>query len=230
MEVKQRILTELVRRIVEAKTIEQYRARLWSAAQRLFTGGRDSAFMATFIRSIDQQLTEAWNKGADDMGVAPDEMSADDRNILEAIINNETDFIKRMAGDIQAAKDAEMTPEDFERQFGARVDLWANRYNETVNRAHVVFGQKARLIWEMGATEEHCPFCSALNGIVAWGYEWEEARFHPQMPPNPTLSGEWNGGKGCEGWHCDCGLNPTTRRRTARALDKLMTIATAAHL
>jgi hypothetical protein len=208
--------------IVAAKTYEVYRSRLWSAAQRLYTGGRDVNFMATFIRTIDQQLTEAWNKGADDVGVAPDEMTADDMGILEAIINNETEFIGGIANDIQFDRDGEMTPEQFESKYGSRVDLWANRYNEAVNRAHMQFGAKQRLMWVMGDTEEHCETCSALNGIIAFGYEWEEARFHPQMPPNELLS--------CEGWRCDCSLEPTDKRRTARALDRLTQIATAAHL
>lgn len=198
------------------KTLAAYRARLWSAMLRLFAGGRDAAFEATFIRAIDQQLTEAWNKGGREVGVDPDEMTKDDIAILEAIINNETEFINRLAGDIDAARTAGMTREQFDRQFGARVDLWANRYTETINRARVQMGSKARLEWVVGGTEEHCETCPKLNGIVAFGYEWEEARLHPQMPPNDGL--------GCGGWHCDCRLLPTKKRRTARALDRLISI------
>ncbi len=218
-------LHDLVRLIVDnrdaitaAKTYERYRARLWAAVQRLYDGGRDAAFMATFIRSIDVQLTEAWNKGGDDMGVAPDEMSPDDMGILEAIINNETEFINRLAGDIQAAVDDGIEKDAFDKRFSARVDLWANRYNETVNRAHMVFGSKQRMEWVLGATEEHCATCPQLAGIVAFGHEWESSRFHPQMPPNNLLE--------CGGWRCLCTLKPTKKRRTARALDRLTQIAT----
>jgi hypothetical protein len=202
-----------------AKSYDQYRARLWGAMVRLFNGGRDANFLATFVRSIDQQLTQAWNTGAGEIGVAPEEMTPDDMTILEAIIDNETNFIEGVAADIQAAKDEGMTREDFDTQFGSRVDLWANRYNETQNRARMHFGAKERLEWVLGATEESCDTCTALNGIVAFGYEWEEARIHPQMPPNNLLT--------CGGWQCDCQLRPTTRRRTARALDRLLDLATA---
>lgn len=207
---------------VEAKTLAAYRARLWSAMLRLFAGGRDAAFEATFIRAIDQQLTEAWNKGGREVGVDPDEMTKDDIAILEAIINNETEFINRLAGDIDAARTAGMTREQFDRQFGARVDLWANRYTETINRARVQMGSKARLEWVIGNTKEKCDICPQLAGIVAFGFEWDESRFHPQMPPNPTLPTEKGG---CGGWNCRCQLVPTKKRRTPRALDKLIDLA-----
>lgn len=204
------------------KSYDQYRDRLWRAMVRLFNGGRGATFDGSFARSIDQQLTVAWNEGADDVGVAPDEMTREDMDILDGIIRNENDFINRIAGEIQVDAAAGMTREDFDRQYGNRADLWANRWNETVNRARIVFGGKKKLQWKLGATEKHCQTCNSLNGIVAYATEWDEARFQPQAPPNPLLE--------CEGWRCGCTLMPTTARRTARALDRLLTIATASHL
>jgi len=216
---KTQVVAQVLARLnaaIERKTLEQYRSRLWGACVRLFNGGRDAAFEASFIRSIDKQLTEAWNEGADSIGVEPDEYTEADITIRDAIINNETEFINGLMNDIQAAKDDGMTREQFDKQFGARVDLWANRYNETVNRARMQMGSKQRFVWRLGQTEEHCETCSKLNGIVAFGYEWDEARIHPQMPPNDALE--------CAGWRCDCSLEPTTRRRTGRALDRLIEI------
>lgn len=215
---------EVIKRgaVIPVKTYDEYRSRLWRAMLRLYNGGRDASFLATFARTIDQQLTQAWNNGADEVGVAPDEMTRADIEILNAIIANENDFITRIAGEIQSDRDDGMTREDFEKKYGARVDLWANRYNETVNRAKMQFGSKQKFVWELGATEEHCQTCSKLNGIVAFGHEWESTGFHPQMPPNPKLE--------CEGWRCDCSLTPTNKRRTARAIDRLTQIATEPHL
>lgn len=207
---------------IQVKTYDQYRARLWGAMVRLFNGGRGSNFDGSFARSIDQQLTQAWNDGGDDMGVAPDEMTPEDIHILDGIIRNENDFITRIGGEIRADADAGMTREDFDKKYQARLDLWANRFNETVNRAHIVFGGKQKLQWKLGATEQHCSTCAKLDGIVAYATEWDQARFQPQAPPNPLLE--------CEGWRCDCTLTPTTARRTGRALDRLTQIATSAHL
>ena len=204
------------------KTYNEFRSRLWRAMLRLFHGGRDANFLGSFVRSIDQQLTEAWNEGAADMGVQPDEMSDDDIAILEAIVNSENDFVNNLADDIQGARESGVSEEQFVSGFGARCNLWANRYTETVNRARMQFGAKVRLMWQEGATEDKCETCKKLDGIVAFGYEWEEAGFHPQMPPNDMLE--------CEGWNCQCTLEPTTRRRTPRALDKLTSIAVSSHL
>lgn len=203
--------------IVSLKTINEFRKRLWGAAQRLFDGGSRGDFTGTFARSIDVQLTEAWNKGAESVGVEPDEMTEDDLAILEAIINNENHFIRGISWDIVQAREEGLEQEAFASKFGARVDLWANRYNEVVNRARMQFGSKVRLKWVYGMTEDHCDQCRDLNGIVAFGREWQAARLHPQMPPNNLL--------GCEGWGCECQLVPTTERRTSRAMDRLTHIA-----
>ncbi len=207
-----------------AKSYDQFRARLWGACQRLFSGGKDRYFESGFVRSIDVQLTEAWNEGAADVGVMPEDMTETDHSILENVIDSETEFINGIAGDIATARDSGMKREDFDRQFGARVDLWANRYNETVNRARTYFGGRQRLKWNIGATEEHCPFCSALDGIVAYAEEWFNLNLQPQSPPNPALTGEKNGEKGCEGWRCDCHLDPTDEKRTYGALKKIRAI------
>lgn len=207
------------------KTYDEYRSRLWRAALRLFNGGKERYFPGSFARSIDFQLTEAWYEGADSVGVSPEDMTPDDMTILEGIINNENDFIDGIAGDIATDRDAGMKPDDFESKYGSRVDTWAQRYVEVSNTARVKFGGKQRLKWNLGATEKHCPFCEKLNGIVAWASEWDQTDIHPQDPPNRHLSGEINGVPGCGGWHCDCGLNPTDERRTARAMDRLTEIA-----
>jgi hypothetical protein len=219
------MLSDIIAQVIEAvpelkpylKTYDELYSRLWGAAVRLFNGGKDANFLGSFARSIDQQLTEAWNTGADDVGVAPEDMTPDDMTILEGIINNENDFLDGIAGDIATDRDAGMTREDFDSKYGSRVDLWANRYTEVVNTARMHFGGKQRLVWRLGQTEQHCPECEQLDGIVAWADEWSQADIHPQDPPNRHLT--------CGGWRCDCRLEPTTDRRTARAIDRITEIA-----
>jgi hypothetical protein len=98
----------------------------------------------------------------------------------------------------------------------ARAELWANRYTDTVNIA-ILTTKEQKLVWNLGATEEHCETCAALNGIVAWASEWELANVHPQSPPNDLLE--------CGGWKCDCSLEPTEKRRSPKALTTLLDIA-----
>ena len=217
-----RAMLALAVKAMAIKTYDRYRSRLWGAMQRLWNGGRDANFLGSFARSIDQQLTEAWNKGADSVGVAPDEMSQEDTNILDGIIRNENDFIQKLADDIQALKDGGGKDEQFQSQFGSRVDLWANRYIETENRSVQVFGTKERLMWVEGDTVDKCEVCKNLDGIVAFGWEWDEAAVNPQMPPNENLP--------CGGWGCHCKKVPTTERRTPKALSRILDIITAQHI
>jgi len=206
----------------DIKNQTDYQAALWSAMGALYQGGSLATFTNRFKATIQSYLTQAWNDGAREMNVAPDEMSPDDLGILAAILNNEFKFVQRLADDIQAAADAGYTVEDYTRAFWRRAVLWANRYKETANRARMTFGSKVRFMWTEGDTLQKCETCVALDGIVAYGWEWAAAGFHPQMPPNPLLQ--------CDGWGCDCDLSPTDRRRTPRALDYLTNLATQGHV
>jgi hypothetical protein len=199
------------------KSVSTFRTRLQAAVDRLISGGADAAFIATFARSIDVELTKAWNEGADAIGVAPDEMTDEDVKQLGAIIDNEDNYISGVADAIREDQLNEMTEEALASKYSARVDVWANRYPDVVNRAMLWFGQKKRMIWTIGDREKHCRTCPRLNGIVAFGYEWDASGFHPQRPPNDMLE--------CKGFKCGCGCKPTTKRRSVNALKKLQAIA-----
>lgn len=202
----------------ERKTIGVFARQIWSAIRDLHNGGDEFAFIDDMTSIIENQLNRAWRQGARDMNVDPADFEQEDYDHINAIIQNEYEYIPGLAQDIIDARDAG-NPID---PFRARADLWTNRYNEVVNEAHVWFGGKTRLKWVMGPTEEHCASCSALNGIVAWAREWEQAKIRPQQPPNDGLE--------CEGWRCACSLTPTTERRTPHALDRLIEIRLRSHL
>ena len=108
----------------------------------------------------------------------------------------------------------------------ARADLWAGRYQDAYNDATIYITEQTggRMVWRLGATEQHCPLCSAYDGIVAFASEWSAAGIQPQNAPNAALTGQYNGDRGCEGWRCDCEIKPTTDKRTRRAYDKLLGI------
>jgi hypothetical protein len=198
------------------KTFAEYHARLWRAALALFHGGADPSFIATFARSIDVELTKAWNEGGKALGIEPDEMTDRDMKVLAGIIANENKFILGMASDIQAAAAGGMEEEAFVSQFGNRVNVWSARYPDVVNQALLYFGKKEKLVWKLGKRENHCSTCPRLNGIVAFGDEFSRVGYHPQRPKNELLE--------CQGWECACTLSPTKARRTYNALKKLQAI------
>jgi hypothetical protein len=200
--------------IAALKTVDYYRRVLSRDVRDLYSGKMPrGAFEDDMLRLIDEQLTRAWNEGSRSVGVEPEDMTADDLDVVEKIKDSELGYIGGFADAIEEAA-ANGTGWD---ALMSRVDLWVNRYNDVVNSAVVYFGGKTRLKWTLGATEEHCKTCARLDGIVAWADEWQESGLKPQQPPNDLLS--------CGGWRCDCSCLPTDERRTRNALNILLDIA-----
>lgn len=187
---------------------------LWAASLEMFRTGDLSGFLDVFVDDIRNQLTRAFNEGARDVGMDPGEFTADDRQHLEIWIQSEYEHVLNLAQAIQDLHMSGVTLAEFRDAIRWRIELWANRYNEVVNEARVWFGGKTRLIWVLGETEEHCPSCSALAGIVAFAEEWDQSGYRPQQPPNRMLA--------CEGWRCHCRLSPTEQRRSPNALNRLL--------
>lgn len=196
----QTILDRLNARIEAVKTYDEYRSRLWRACERLFNGGKERNFPGSFARSIDQQLTQAWNTGADSVGFTPGDMNSDDVAVLGDIISSETDYIDGMATSIADARDSGMDAEAFGTQFGARCDIWANRFNDVVNQARIYFGGVQKLEWIEGETSDKCDDCVRLNGTVARAQDWADSGWKPQ---SPDLA--------CHGFNCLCQLTPTDK-------------------
>lgn len=186
------------------KTEAYYNRALNQAVLDFYRGDIDAGeFIDEMIRLIEGQFERAWNEGSRDVGVDPKDHTADDDAILQDHINKETDYVLDYAEAIEKAR-IDGTPV---APLQARVSLWANRYNEIVAAARMHFGaERVRLKWELGATEQHCETCQALDGIVANAEAWEASGFHPQGAPNDALE--------CGGWRCDCRLEPTTEPLT----------------
>jgi hypothetical protein len=210
-----------------AKTYAHYDRVLRSGVRDLYNGDITESDFVTILQDlIPQQLTRAWHEGMAENGLEPDEMIPEWEDQLQAMILSEYDYVDGFAADIAAAAQSDLVLGDSLDGLMSRADLWANRYTDVVNEAKLRTADgKDKFVWNMGATEEHCWICSALNGIVAFAKEWEQSGFRPQEPPNELLSMERGGEKGCKGWRCDCTLNSTTDRRTNGALDKLLALA-----
>jgi hypothetical protein len=205
-------------RIGALKTYDYFLFALNQSVGDLYNGKiTEDDFSGNLADLLEQQLRRAWNEGmrANDLDPATD-MTDEWEAIYQEAVLAQYEYIEQFAADIaQGAEDGAGSA-----QFKARAASWANRYNDMVSTSTLeTADKKDRLIWEMGATEQHCVTCSSLNGIIAWAEEWEISGFHPQGAQNDLLS--------CGGWKCDCRLSPTDRRRSPNALDRLLDIATA---
>jgi hypothetical protein len=215
--------------MVEIKTQEMFDRQLRSNSIQLFKGEIGlTDWLEGFAGAIDTQLTKAWNEGADEVGVLPEDMTPEDLAILDGIINEEYNFMYSLGDEIELlSRETRELPIDealdkFRSEFNSRLDIWGNRYADVVNQAKLHFGGKTKLVWKMGATEKHCETCAQLDGIVAYAEEWEQAGIQPQSPPNSVLE--------CGGWNCDCSLETTDARRSYDAFNKLLDIAAAGNL
>jgi hypothetical protein len=212
-------------KFVAAKTTGSFQANLWAAVQHLYqspNGFGQMEFETYFQEIITFELTQAWQDGMRSLGLDPlyDNTEAGDAE-LAGIVADEISQSYNLESDIMDAALAD--PPIPVNTFRSRIALWVNRYNDTKNQAIAYYsGLGQRLKWKEGGTHDKCDTCVALNGLVAFASEWEQAGFHPQQPPNDLLA--------CSGWKCECELEPTNERRSYGVMAKLLDIAAAANV
>lgn len=196
------------------KTVAFFRRVMRRATRDFYNGSIDAfGFIGRMADLISDQFRRAWNQGARDVGYPLEKITDSDRIPLQAAIDEQADFLLDFAEAVEEATltDAPIAP------LLARVDLWANRYEQVANDSRLYFsklqGDQQRFVWRLGATEEHCTTCATLDGIVATAAEWAASGYHPQHAPNSMLE--------CGGWRCDCRLEPTTADSTRGGIPKI---------
>ena len=205
-------------------TDASYTQGIYDAARLYWKEGSRGNFNTRMNQVIKFGLNDAWILGAADVGVAPDEFEQADKDQIAGIINEEKSHVSGLLDFLDGIAN---NPQSKLQDANYRLNLWTARFEDVVDQARVWFGQKTRFVWVYGDTVNHCHTgdgkggvgCSALVGIVAFGYEWDQAGIRPK---SSQLA--------CGGFNCDCRLTPTTKRRTAKALQKLLDIMAGANV
>lgn len=197
----------------ELKTYDYYQRHINGLVRGVYAGNIAGDMIDVMANLIQGQLTDAYNRAWKDDGnklPLPDYL---DKSLTEAIANQYS-YVDQFYRDIVDAR-LDKTPIE---PLLTRASLWANRYNEATSEAVRLMALEngGKLIWKLGATEQHCLTCAALNDLVAYATEWDISGFKPQNAPNDFLE--------CGGWRCDCSLEPTDKRRSPKVLDTLLTI------
>lgn len=178
-----------------------YRTGLRSAVRGLWSGALSlEQFYGEMRTLINRRLSEAWDAGAAECGLKPDEYTIDEQIALGRAIRNELGYVTEFGLAINLdskASGGKLEP------FFKRVETWANRYNDVRNQAKVLACADQKLMWVLGATEQHCSTCPRLNGKVKRGSVWQASGIRPQNPPNDSIE--------CGGWRCQCRLEVTDR-------------------
>jgi hypothetical protein len=151
---------------------------------------------------VDDQMRRAFNEGMRLNGLDPaTDMTDAFRQVYQDKTLSQVEFIDKFSNDIIAGRTSD-TGIAAIQPYLDRADLWSNQYPAMVNEAKLVTAYpKDRYQWHLGATEEHCSTCAALDGQIHSAQWWFDSGHHPGNPPNPALE--------CGGWRCDCTLEYT---------------------
>ena len=186
------------------KSYDYFLARIRGLVRGVYDNNIGGEFIDVFANLISGQYRDAYNKAwADegDGGKFPDYLEAS----YQEAVSNQYAYV---GGFYRAIVDARIDGTSIDPLM-ARAELWAQGWNTAYENATslIALNNGGKEEWVLGATEEHCPECAALNGIVMYAREWEALNVRPKNPPNDYLT--------CGGWRCDCERRPTDKRRTA---------------
>ena len=181
------------------------------------------SFYGTMQSTITRRLTEAFYKGAAKCGIKPDELTAEEREIMQTLINSNMTYVSSFGADIVADREQFLAdnpgkvlgPRSFPaplRALYGRVDLWVGRYNEAVQLGQVTACKDKKLEWVLGEAE-HCSSCLKLAGKVKRASFWLSSGIIPRVAGAGYLE--------CRGYRCQCSLNETEKPLSKGPLPRL---------
>lgn len=177
--------------------IDNYRMGLRFAVRGLWTGVIDRDQFDEQMRVlINRRLKQAFDEGAAECGIKPDEFTEEENLALVQTILEELEHIDELAQRVEEnskKNKGKLTP------LLTRVStLWVNKYNDFVNLGKQQVCGDEKLIWNLGSTKEHCRDCLNYNGRVYRASVWKRNKIKPQ---SKRLF--------CRGFRCLCELKPT---------------------
>ena len=180
----------------EGKSISAFRSAVRGSVRGLWSGNTDTfGFVNSMVSAIDVHLIVAWHEGAAQCGIAPDEMTPEERGALTAAVNENTAHLTGFADAV-----AEGSKENGGKlgDLWDRAELWVNRYGNVVSKAQSIVCADKKFMWLRGATEKGCRSCIGLDGRVYRGSVWAANNAEAQ---GRNLE--------CGGHKCLCQLVPT---------------------
>lgn len=178
-----------------------FRSGIRSAVRGLWNGSFSIAqFKSAMKSTIERNLTQAWNEGARQCGIALDEMTDDEVKARDAFIKNQYQYIDGYANAIR--ENDKISKGNLAALF-TRAEMWLERYPEAKANGHAMAcaDQKAEFFY--GKTREHCRTCQGLVGRVYRYSTWVK---YNAVPPH-----NWN--FACRGG-CQCQLRQTDKPLT----------------
>ena len=177
------------------KNISDFRQSVRASVRALWQGNFTLfAFVDDMTLSIRRNLTQAWHRGAATCGLQPDELSPNELQTLNNLINSQFPFLLGFGDDIESSQ--ALGP------LFQRAEVWINRYNESFEQGKAMACADQKGKWIVGATD-HCRSCAGFNGRVYRFSKWES---NGALPRKRALC--------CGGFNCDCTIEQTNDKIT----------------
>lgn len=148
---------------------------------------------AALIAAVQTYLNEAWYAGAEVCGIREGELTPVEESEKLNFITTQQAFAGRLMSDVYQNREA--LPETRLEPFLSRANLWVQRYHHAYQTGKQMACADRKMIWELGATEEHCADCSRVAGRVHRASIWQK---YGWQPGSKALA--------CRGFNCDCRL------------------------
>lgn len=165
------------------------------------------AFVDSMSSAIRRNYHRAWLDGAKECGITESELTREEIDRREDMINEQIPHLVPFGQDIIAGRDSKLIG-----TFFSRGDVWANRWFEVINLAKSMACGNQKLVWRLGDAE-HCKTCLKLAGRVMRASRWQQL----DVWPRDTRSGKLD----CNGFNCACNLVKTDARGTPGRLPSL---------
>ena len=170
-----------------------FQSAIQSAVRALWSGEwAINDFLDQMTDAIDRYYEFAWQEGAAEVDVSPEERTDQEQIALYRQMSEALPHVNAFA---LAIIDKSKENGGALGPLMGRAELWVKRYNEVRNLAMRMARSDAKLEWVIGPTEQHCPDCSKYNGRVYRASVWGDIR--PQ-----------HRGLACHGYQCQCEFMP----------------------
>lgn len=181
-------------RLTENKSYSSYLTAVRGAIRGLY---REQLTLFEFVDNmvsvVERNLIMAWNDGARDCGLKPDEFDRGEILVRDNYITNQFRYILGLGRSVQQDRNRVRIGESL-----ARAEMWANRWFDIRALASQTVCADIKMLWQWDPAKEHCCDCRAMNGRVYRNSTW---RRYGIRPGSANLA--------CFGGHCGCKLKPT---------------------
>jgi hypothetical protein len=150
-------------------------------------------FVDNMVSIIERNLIIAWNNGAADCGIRPNEFSQAELLVRDRYISDQFRYILGLGQSVQADRNVVRIGESLRR-----AEMWANRWRDIRALGSQTVCADIKMLWQWAPEKEHCVDCQAMNGRVYRNSTWNR---YGIRPGSANLA--------CFGGHCGCELVPT---------------------